>query len=153
MKEWTLQEEAANLRRLLSTVKNKAQFAREYGVPGGASMLSQHQSGHRPIGLDAAMAYARGLGVPLSEISPRLANRVAKLPNYNNSTSVLPVPDADLPHSLETVANALQRSDDLTLAQIRPLLERLVDTPARAPEIVPRVAALLRTSNNPTLIA
>jgi len=113
-------------------------------------MLSQHQSGHRPIGLDAAMAYARGLGVPLSEISPRLANKVARLPNSN--VGVVPITsDTDLPHSLETVANALQRSDDLTLAQVRPLLERLVDTPTRAPEILPRVAALLTTGNNPTL--
>jgi SOS-response transcriptional repressor LexA len=40
-------------------------------------MLSQHLSGHRPINLAAATAYASGFGVPLHEISPRLANEVA----------------------------------------------------------------------------
>lgn len=81
MNEWTPEEEAANLKRLLSSVKNKAQFAKEFGVPGGASMLSQHQSGHRPIGLEAGKAYARGLGVSLAEISPRLALLVSDVPS------------------------------------------------------------------------
>lgn len=77
MKEWTTEEEAANLRRLLTGVKNKAQFAKDYGVPGGASMLSQHQSGHRPISLDAAKAYAKGLGIGIGEIAPRFAKLVS----------------------------------------------------------------------------
>lgn len=82
MNEWSTEEEAANLRRLLSGVKNKAKFAKEYGVPGGASMLSQNQSGHRPISLDAAKAYAKGLGIGIGEIAPRfakLASDVAEL--------------------------------------------------------------------------
>ena len=77
MKEWTTEEEAANLRRLLTGVKNKAQFAKDNGVPGGASMLSQHQSGHRPISLDAAKAYAKGLGIGIGEIAPRFAKLVS----------------------------------------------------------------------------
>lgn len=77
MKEWTTEEEAANLRRLLASVKNKAQFAKDFGVPGGASMLSQHQSGHRPISLDAAKAYAKGLGIGIGEIAPRFAKLVS----------------------------------------------------------------------------
>lgn len=77
MKEWTTEEEAQNLRRLLADVKNKAQFAKDFGVPGGASMLSQHQSGHRPISLDAAKAYAKGLGIGIGEIAPRFAKLVS----------------------------------------------------------------------------
>lgn len=72
-------EEAANLARLLGD-RNKAEFAREFGVPGGPSMISQHCSGHRPISIGAAAAYAKGLGVSLEEISPRLAEEIAKLP-------------------------------------------------------------------------
>lgn len=72
MKKWTTDEEAANLKHLLEGV-NKAQFAKDNNVPGGASLMSQHQSGHRPIGLDAALAYARGLNLPLSAIGPRFA--------------------------------------------------------------------------------
>jgi hypothetical protein len=74
---WTQEEEAANLARLFEGVPNKAAFVREHKVPGGPSMLSQHCSGHRPIGLDAAMAYARGFALPLRDISPRLALQVA----------------------------------------------------------------------------
>lgn len=77
MTEWTTEEEAANLRRLLSGIKNKAQFAKDHGVPGGASMLSQHQSGHRPISLDAAKAYAKGLAIGIGEIAPRFAKLVS----------------------------------------------------------------------------
>lgn len=33
MKEWTQEEEAANLKRLLSSVDNKAQFAKDNNVP------------------------------------------------------------------------------------------------------------------------
>lgn len=40
-------------------------------------MLSQHLSGHRPLNLAAATAYASGFGVPLEEISPRLAAEVS----------------------------------------------------------------------------
>jgi hypothetical protein len=74
---WTQEQEAANLARLFDGVPNKAAFVREHKVPGGPSMLSQHCSGHRPIGLDAAAAYARGFGLSLRDISPRLASQVA----------------------------------------------------------------------------
>lgn len=56
----------------------QAQFARRIGLGGGASMLSQHCSGNRPISLDAALAYAKGFGVSLRDISPRLADLVTE---------------------------------------------------------------------------
>lgn len=90
MKEWTTEEEAANLRRLLASVKNKAQFAKDFGVPGGASMLSQHQSGHRPISLDAAKAYAKGLGIGIGEIAPRFAKLVSDVSELAHSPSQEP---------------------------------------------------------------
>lgn len=80
MKVWTTDEEAANLKRLLSTVKSKAEFAEKAGIPGGSSMVSQHQSGNRPISLEAGIAYAKGLKVSLFEISPRLVKMVSDLP-------------------------------------------------------------------------
>lgn len=36
-------------------------------------MISQHIKHRRPINMEAALAYARGFGVPLEAISPRLA--------------------------------------------------------------------------------
>lgn len=52
----------------------KASFAREFKVPGGASMISQHISGNRPISLEAAVCYMAGFGCSMEEISPSLAN-------------------------------------------------------------------------------
>lgn len=72
---WTAEQEAERLRARFVGVA-KADFARTHKVPGGASMLSQHLSGHRPLNLAAATAYASGFGVPLDEISPRLALEV-----------------------------------------------------------------------------
>lgn len=72
MRNWSQEEEAQRLAERFSGI-SQAAFAREHGVPGGASMLSQHIKGRRPINLPAALAYARGFGVPLEEISPRLA--------------------------------------------------------------------------------
>jgi len=141
MSTLTYTQEAENLKRLLAGVKNKGAFARQWKVPGGASMLSQHQSGHRPISLDAALAYAKGLGVSLEEISPRLAKKVSGLNNLEENQQGIKI--VSLTEALELVANALQQADDLTLAQVRPLLAFLVDTPKRAPEIIPRLRALL----------
>lgn len=74
-KEWSQEEEAARLGKRFEGL-NQAKFARTHKVPGGASMVSQHIKGHRPINLAAAMAYARGFKVQLEEISPRLARAV-----------------------------------------------------------------------------
>jgi hypothetical protein len=71
-------DEAENLRQLLARcgVKNKSKFAADVGFPGGPSMISQHLSGHRPISMDAAIAYAVHLGVSLDEVSPTVAEEV-----------------------------------------------------------------------------
>lgn len=74
---WTTEEEAANLAALFAAVDNKAAFARTHNVPGGASMLSQHISGHRPMSMEAAVAYAHGLGIPIEKVSPRIAKQIA----------------------------------------------------------------------------
>lgn len=82
----TRQAEGAALGELLGGI-NKAQFARQHKVPGGPSMLSQHISGHRPISMAAAKAYADGLGMPVSAFSPRLAKEIDAL--RGTSTTVV----------------------------------------------------------------
>ena len=74
---WTPEQEAEHLRSRFVDV-NKKDFAQKHKVPGGPSMLSQHLSGHRPMSLAAAIAYAKGFGVSLAEISPRLAKEVTE---------------------------------------------------------------------------
>lgn len=78
MKEhWTPEQEAENLAKRFKGV-NQAAFAREFDIPGGASMVSQHIKGRRPINMDSALAYMRGFGVTLADISPRLAAQMGK---------------------------------------------------------------------------
>jgi len=51
--------------------------------------------------------------------------------------------EGELPRSLDVLAKALNRSDDITLDQARVLFTHLMNAPTRAPEIVPRLSALL----------
>lgn len=72
------EQEGAALQQLLAGT-NYADFVKRHGLPGGASMLSQHLSGHRPINLNAARIYSEGLSVPIHSFSPRLAAEVEAL--------------------------------------------------------------------------
>lgn len=74
----TIAEEEGKALEALLAGRNRTAFAKEFGVPGGGSMISQHISGHRPISLKAATAYAKGLGVNIATFSPRLANEIAE---------------------------------------------------------------------------
>lgn len=73
MKHLTTDEEAARLlARFEEAGINKAAFAREFGVPGGGSMIYQHTRGLKPISREAAIAYARGFGCAVADISTRI---------------------------------------------------------------------------------
>lgn len=52
-------------------------------------------------------------------------------------------PAPTLYQALEVVAAALQHADELTLIQVRPLLQRLAEQPQQASQIAPRLLALL----------
>lgn len=72
MKIWTQQEEAENLAKRFADV-NRAEFARDYSIKGGASIIYQHITARRPISLYAAQIYAFAFKCKLEDISPRLA--------------------------------------------------------------------------------
>lgn len=93
------------------TGMTKAEFARVFKIPGGASMISQHISGHRPIGLDAAVAYMRGFKCSISDISPTLA---AQLPEASQAASPA--------RPVASRARELTTPDDSNVLQV-PLLE------------------------------
>ena len=91
------QREGANLAAKFKKLKEeagitKAEFARRYKVPGGASMISQHISGHRPIGLEHASAYMQGFGCSIEEISPSLAVKLPPSQTPVASDAVMPAP-------------------------------------------------------------
>lgn len=87
MDEQTRLQEAANLSSRIKDL-NVAKFARDFLVPGGASMIYQHATGRRAISLKAGLAYARGLKCALEEISPRLA---ALAQTVRSSTEDIPL--------------------------------------------------------------
>lgn len=93
MKIWTIEEEAAALRARFEGV-NRAAFARDHEVKGGQAMIYQHITGRRPIGIEAAMAYAEGFGCSLAAISPRLAAETQKAASLSVNAPI-PVPAAD----------------------------------------------------------
>lgn len=84
MKDWTTEQEAANLRARFEGV-NRAAFARDHHLNGGQAMIYQHINGLRRISLDAARVYAKAFGCDLSEISPRLAAEVASAAELTSS--------------------------------------------------------------------
>ncbi|NGM79731.1 hypothetical protein [Burkholderia multivorans] len=72
MKIWTAAEEAEHLAERFRGI-NRKEFAVKHSLPGGDAMVYQHLTGKRPIGRDAAIAYAKAFGCALEEISPRIA--------------------------------------------------------------------------------
>ena len=137
---WTQEQEAANLSRLFEGVRNKAAFAREFNIPGGASMLSQHCSGHRPMSLEAATAYAKGFGCSIEQISPRLAKKVGEAHETRPSMVDLFDPVTkhfdfpkehkskfDLMNRLTELDEVIDKVEDSARTQLKPLLSRLID--------------------------
>lgn len=147
---WTPEEEAANLKRRFDAVKASPnmtirKFAEQHQLPGGPSFISQHTSGNRPIGIDSAIAYARAFGVPLEEISPRLAaeavaqaKAVGVAPPAPRAHPPGPAPDVHI--ALEAIARRLISAD----AGTRELVAGMLASMAKNPESYSRVATGLQ---------
>lgn len=58
-------------------------FGKEFGI-GSAGMVSQYLNAKRPLGLNAAIKFAKGLEVQVADISPTLA---AQLPEASQAAS------------------------------------------------------------------
>ena len=72
------------LRKLFDALKaktgmGKAEFARVFKAPGGASQISQHISGNRPIGLDSMACYTNAFKCVVSDISPAMAAQIKRI--------------------------------------------------------------------------
>lgn len=125
-------EEMADAKRLdakfaelkANTGMTKAQFAKEYKVPGGASMISQNTSGTRPISLAQAKAYMRGFGCTLEEISPTLA---AQLPAESTIPVTLAARLATADEATRKLVEiALYQDNEAALQQLSPSLRNLI---------------------------
>lgn len=80
------QQEVENLNRLFAGV-NQSKFANENKFPGGKSMLNQHLKGVRPISIEAAICYAKGLKCKISDISPRISDLLIEASDYFDHSS------------------------------------------------------------------
>lgn len=122
-----MEEEADRLAERFKGV-NQAAFAREHEVPGGPSMLSQHLKKRRPLNLPAALAYAKGFGVPLEEISPRLAKqaRAASVPRPDISAEDLAL--------LDDFSELLPDEQEQWRADLRALADRYRRVRGRMPK-------------------
>lgn len=128
--------------------RNQAAFAREHQVPGGASMVTQHITGHRPVSVDAAMAYAKGFGVSLADVSPTAAARVAEAAALLAPTPTpTPAPAAapDLAAALPVVLSALAGLPPARAASVRAQLELLMRHPEMRDDVLGELQALLQT--------
>lgn len=146
IKEWTVEEEAVRLHERFIGL-NQAKFARDFSVPGGASMVSQHIKGRRPINLDAAKAYARGFNCSLAEISPRLAANVEDASTLTNTISISRATTAaEQPQSAALPASP---SHELSIETISQSLTLMTDAQREA--MAGKLAALARAPDSPTL--
>lgn len=66
---------------------SRAAFAVKHKIPGGDAMIYQHIVGLKPISMDAGMAYAKGFGCTLADISSRLAEEASKVAAANQFLS------------------------------------------------------------------
>lgn len=95
---WTTEEEADRLKARFANI-NRAAFARDNDLKGGQALIYQHINGVRKISREAALAYARGFGVKLDEISPRLAKEANEAVAQNQpSQTIMPVYSAEDSH-------------------------------------------------------
>lgn len=81
--------EAELLRRLFTQRAQMSQsaFGDRFSV-GSGSMVWQYLSGHRPLSLKAGSRFAHGLGVPLSDFSPRLHEELREILDMTSPVSL-----------------------------------------------------------------
>jgi hypothetical protein len=83
LEEWQIAD-ARNLRRLFEArtetvtegkLISQMEFGAKYGL-GSQGMVWQYLNGHRPLNIKAAVAFAKGLGVKVSDFSATLAAQI-----------------------------------------------------------------------------
>lgn len=105
--------DAERLKKLFEG-KRKIDFVRATNFSGGASMVSQHISGHRPISITAASQYAQWLGVSVADISPTLAKEIEAI-----SSSIKP-------DSSENISSGTRIANEPSVIH-DPLIQSVID--------------------------
>ena len=120
MKEKLNIEDARRLAEKFKSIKNRSEFARKYGVPGGSAMIYQHINGLRPISLKAAQIYAKGLNCSLDEISPSLADEARAIKSSLDNSTLLTAQEELSPYFIQRKVQAIDEQDnDLESVRIK----------------------------------
>jgi len=140
----------------LETGMKKAEFARVFNFPGGASMISQHISGHRPISLDAMVAYTKGFNCSVADISPTMAASLPTTAPYTEGSKQFAAlidtasrttngadDDSDLIAALRAFGLRLETADDTERRRVKAVFNDLVDDPANQASLLPMLKAAL----------
>lgn len=130
--------EAARLRALFNEKKGRDISQEEFGARyeiGSQGMIWQYLNGRRPLNLKAAIGFARGLGVPLEEVSPEIAEQVAmasKLCGNEHLANVfhreLPLEEGqqkfpiDVTKALQSALTAFRTGADVRSADLRTII-------------------------------
>jgi hypothetical protein len=140
MKIWSKEEEGEALRKRFDDLKknkgiSRAAFARENEIKGGDSIIYQHITGHRPMSIDAAIAYAKGFACELHEISPRLAIEAKEMAvAIGSGNDLSPSPDSN--------PAAIQEQTPLTKSNEQEPEDSDISLSGRAAEAAKLVAAM-----------
>lgn len=151
----TVRAEAAALRTLFhaySTAQleqkgqriSQLQFGADHDI-GTQGMVWQYLNGERPLGIEAAEKFARGLGVPISAFSPRLAQFARRVAAVAYPTDA--PPDAlrpDLAEAILSLARAIADGDHVARARAQDLVD-LLGRPAISDVEVERRMPVTRT--------
>lgn len=123
MNMWTKEEEGEALRKRFDDLKrtqgiSRAKFAKDHGLNGGDSMVYQHITGHRPMSMEAAIAYAKAFTCELHEISPRLAEEAKQMAaaiGSNDEKSKEVVKQEDSPKATAVIKPKTRRQDRIEM--------------------------------------
>lgn len=105
------------------TPVSQAEFGAEHDL-GSQGMVWQYLNGTKPLGLDAAEKFARGLGCKITDFSPRLAARVMSAAEIADGHKAVPLAWSTEMHEL--LERALRAAGHGNEGRIRALLELIV---------------------------
>jgi hypothetical protein len=110
LEEWQVQD-AQRLRQHFNArtetagegkVISQMEFGAKYNI-GSQGMVWQYLSGRRPLNIKAAVAFARGLGIKVSDFSPNLAAQIGAASEVESERATLQIAKKDEQAQLQWV--------------------------------------------------
>lgn len=152
LEDWEIQ--AANRLKVLFEKADMSQktFGATWGI-GTAGMVSQYLNAKRPLGLQAAIKFAKGFKCSVADISPTLAASLPNEPLYTDG-SKQPIAlmqqsqaatnnIATIEQTLDQLGALLEKADSKTRNDVAALLLRYAQDPAQGKRLAQAIGILL----------